>query len=225
MFIDFADSANAIEYQCDICIVGSGVIGLAIASHLLTHSKQRILLVEEGGLADTDNDSAVPAELSTGDVASGVAGGRARGFGGSSRRWGGQALPFSALDLAPRPGIEPVGGWPISWEELNRYYPHADNFLGLSPISFQSDLWKKPHITNGFGKDCPLELSISKYSSHPYLASLFQDKITISKQVNCLLNAKVAGVNLDSDGLLATGVRIRNRQGMESDIKSQPDYP
>jgi choline dehydrogenase-like flavoprotein len=176
MFIDFADSANAIEHQCDICIVGSGVIGLAIASHLLAHSKRRILLVEEGGLADTENDSAVPAELNAGDVASGVAGGRARGFGGSSRRWGGQALPFSALDLAPRPGIDPAEGWPISWEELNRYYPLADSFLGLSSISFQTDLWKNPKLTNGFGKDHPLQLNISKYSPHPYLASLFQQK-------------------------------------------------
>ena len=97
MFIDFADSANAIEYQCDICVVGSGVIGLAIASHLLAHSKCRILLVEEGGLADTENDSAVPAEFNAGDVASGVAGGRARGFGGSSRRWGGAGPAFQRL--------------------------------------------------------------------------------------------------------------------------------
>ncbi|MFN7871894.1 MAG: GMC oxidoreductase [Cyanobacteriota bacterium] len=221
MFIDFADSANSIEYQCDICIVGSGVIGLAIASHLLAHSKRRILLVEEGGLADTENDSAVPAEFNDGDVASGVAGGRARGFGGSSRRWGGQALPFSALDLAPRPGIDPAGGWPISWEELNRFYPLADKFLGLSPISFQSDLWKNSEITNGFGKNSPLELNISKYSPHPYLASLYQQKITTSSQVNCLLNAKVASVNLDSNGLRSTGVRIRNRHGKESEIKSE----
>ena len=221
MFIDFADSANAIEHQWDICIVGSGVIGLAIASHLLDHSKCRILLVEEGGLADTENDSAVPAELSAGDVASGVAGGRAKGFGGSSRRWGGQALPFSALDLAPRPGIDPAAGWPISWEELNRFYPLADKFLGLSSISFQTDLWKNSQITSGFGKDSPLELNISKFSPHPYLASLFQQRFATSNQVTCLINARVAGVNLDSSGLRSTGVRIRNRHGMESDIKSQ----
>jgi len=48
MFLDFADTANAIDHQCDICIVGSGVIGLAITSHLLAHSRCRILLVEEG---------------------------------------------------------------------------------------------------------------------------------------------------------------------------------
>ena len=106
MFIDFADSANAIEHQWDICIVGSGVIGLAIASHLLDHSKRRILLVEEGGLADTENDSAVPAEFNAGDVASGVAGGRARGFGGSSRRWGGRPC-LSAPWISP-PGLASI---------------------------------------------------------------------------------------------------------------------
>lgn len=114
MFWDFAN-----------CIVGAGVMGLALASHLLSHSRRQVLLVEEGGLEDTETSSNVPAELSDGDVASAVAGSRARGFGGSSRRWGGQALPFSALDLSDRPFLPLRGGWAISREELNRWYAVA----------------------------------------------------------------------------------------------------
>lgn len=48
MFIDFADNGHAAPSHTDICIVGAGVMGLALASHLLSHSRRQVLLVEEG---------------------------------------------------------------------------------------------------------------------------------------------------------------------------------
>jgi choline dehydrogenase-like flavoprotein len=221
MFIDFADASCSIPTEIDVCIVGAGVMGLAIASHLLNHSARRILLVEEGGLDDTNSTSAVAAELQGGDLASAVANSRARGFGGSSRRWGGQALPFSALDLADRPFLSERGGWPISWEELNRFYPAADRFLGLTSMPFTADLWKRPAVTAPFAEGSDLELSISKYSPHAYLASVYQGPITTSKQADCLINAKVASVVLKADGAKAHGVNVRNGHGREATISAR----
>ena len=221
MFIDFADATCSIPTETDLCIVGSGVMGLAIASHLLNHSARKILLVEEGVLEDTNTTSAVAAELQGGDLASAVDNSRARGFGGSSRRWGGQALPFSALDLADRPFLSQRGGWPISWEELNRFYPAADQFLGLTSMPFTTDLWKRQAVTAPFAEGSDLELSISKYSPHAYLASVYQKPITTSKQADCLINAKVASVVLEGDGARAQGVKVRNSHGREATISAR----
>jgi choline dehydrogenase-like flavoprotein len=221
MFINFADASCSIPTEIDVCIVGSGVMGLAMASHLLNHSSKKILLVEEGGLEDTPSSSAVAAELQGGDLASAVANSRARGFGGSSRRWGGQALPFTALDLADRPFLAQRGGWPISWEELNRFYPAADRFLGLTSMPFTTDLWKRQAVTAPFAEGSDLELSISKYSPHAYLASVYQNPITTSKQADCLINAKVASVLLEADGARAYGVNVRNGHGRETTIAAR----
>jgi choline dehydrogenase-like flavoprotein len=220
MFIDFTDANCAIPAETDLCIVGAGVMGLAITSHLLNHSRRRILLVEEGELEDRETSAAVAAETNSGDLPSAVAGSRARGFGGSSRRWGGQALPFSPLDLADRPFLPELGAWPISWDELNRFYPAVDRFLGLGPLPFNADLWRRPQVTAPFGADQDLELTISKYSPHAYLASVHQPTIADSSQVVCLLNAKVASLELEQEGQLR-GLRIRSRGGRELTIQAR----
>jgi choline dehydrogenase-like flavoprotein len=212
MFIDFADNGHAAPSHTDICIVGAGVMGLALASHLLSHSRRQVLLVEEGGLEDTKTSSNVPAELSDGDVASAVAGSRARGFGGSSRRWGGQALPFSALDLSDRPFLPLRGGWAISREELNRWYAVADRFLGLTSLPFETDLWRNPDVTAPFGKGQELELALSKYSPHAYLASVHRAAIAQSRQADCLLHAKVAAIHLAGSGPRGCALRRRHRK-------------
>jgi len=216
MFIDFSDASNTVPTDIDVCIVGAGVMGLAISSHLHTHTRRRIVLLEEGELEDTETASAVPAEANSGDVPSAVAGSRARGFGGSSRRWGGQALPFSRLDLAKRPFLPGRGAWPVDWEELNRFYPAADRFLGLSSLPFETDLWRREQVTTPFQDGEDLELTISKYSPHPYLATVHRRSIESSAQVDCLLNAKVASLELDQDGRHARRVRIRSPQGRET---------
>lgn len=216
MFIDFADANHSVPEEIDICIVGAGVMGLAMASHLSAHSRRRILLVEEGDLEDTEAASSVPAEANSGDVPSAVSSSRARGFGGSSRRWGGQALPFTPLDLSNRPFLPGVDRWPVDWEELNRFYPAADQFLGLSPLPFDSDLWRSEKVTAPFQHRRDLELMISKYSPHPYLASVHRRPIESSRQVDCLLNAKVASLALDQDGRHVRKVRIRSPHGRET---------
>ncbi len=221
MFIDFSDTNHSVPEETDLCIVGAGVMGLAISNHLTTHSRRRILLVEEGNLEDTEVASTVPAEANSGDVPSAVAGSRARGFGGSSRRWGGQALPFSCLDLADRPFLSIRGSWPISWKELNRFYPAADRFLGLSPLPFDADLWQSEQVTAPFQDGRDLELGLSKYSPHPYLASVHRRSIETSRQVDCLLNAKVAALELDRDGCHARRVRIRSPHGRETSIAAR----
>ena len=221
MFLDFADPACQPPARTDLCLVGAGVMGLAITQHLLARSPRQILLVEEGELDDTEAGSAVAAESSEGDLPSAVAGSRFRGFGGSSRRWGGQALPFSPLDLADRPFLPERGGWPIGWEELNRHYPAVDRFLGLSDLPFETDLWQRQEVRGRFEPGKDLELTLSKYSPHAYLAAKHREAIARSSQVSCLLNARVVTLELDAEGGWTRGVRLRNRLGREVVVAAQ----
>jgi choline dehydrogenase-like flavoprotein len=221
MFLDFDDDSLAPPRSTDICIVGAGVIGLAVASQVMAQSQRRVLVLEEGGLEDTEASSAVPAELHGGDLASGVEGSRARGFGGSSRRWGGQALPFTPWDLQERSFAACRGGWPISWEELNRYYPAADAFLGLSAIGFDRDLWRSQRLSTAFAGGTDLELSVSKYSPHAYLAHVHQGPIGRSQQADCLLHARVAWIEAGSVAGSLPRIVVRNRQGREATIEAR----
>jgi len=221
MFLDFQDDGAAVPRSTDICLVGAGVMGLAVASQVMASSSRRLLLIEEGGLEDTPEASSVPAEMSSGDLASGVAESRARGFGGSSRRWGGQALPFTPLDLEDRACTGLRGGWPISWAELQPYYRIADRFLGLSALPFDSDLWHCPWLRSAFGEQSGLALSVSKYSPHAYLARVHQSRIGRSSQADCLLHARVAWIEAAAEPGAAHRIRIRNRSGREATLEAR----
>lgn len=221
MFLDFQTDGEGVPRGTDICLIGAGVMGLAVASQVMASSRRRLLLIEEGGLEDTPEASSVPAELSGGDLASGVAKSRARGFGGSSRRWGGQALPFTPLDLEDRAYTACRGGWPISWGELQPYYRAADRFLGLTALPFDSDLWRCPLLRSAFGEQAGLALSVSKYSPHAYLARVHQGRIGRSKQADCLLHAKVAWIEAAAEPGAPHRIRIRNLSGREATLDAR----
>jgi choline dehydrogenase-like flavoprotein len=221
MFVNFNEKGFPATVQADICLVGSGVMGLALASRLSRRAGLRILLVEQGGLIDTDALSAVPEEWNDGDVTSGVIHSRAMGFGGSSRRWGGEALPFLPLDLSDRPLVTPRGPWPITYDELLPYYREAADFLALSATPFDTDLWRHPTLARWFGEHQPLTINFSKHSPKAYLARYHHQAIARSTQVTCLLNAKVVAVQLDSDGQRAEGVRVRSLAGQEAFLRAR----
>ena len=216
MFVNFAEEPTPATFRADLCLVGSGVMGLALTAHLLRHTTLELLLVEEGGLIDTDALSAVPEELNSGDLRSATLHSRARGFGGSSRRWGGQALPFLPLDLADRPLFPGRGPWPLRYGELQPYYERAAQFLALSALPFTTDLWRHPTLARWFSPNHPLELNFSKYSPIAYLAKRHRQRIGHSPRVTCLLNAKVVEIQLSPNGGRAEGLRVRSMAGKEA---------
>ncbi|MEB3335005.1 MAG: GMC oxidoreductase [Cyanobacteriota bacterium] len=220
MFVNFSEEDTPETFLADICVVGSGVMGLALTSHLLRHTPLRILLVEQGGLMDTDALSAVPEELNSGDVTSGVNHSRAMGFGGSSRRWGGEALPFLPLDLSERPLLSPLGPWPITYGELQPYYQMAADFLALSATPFETDLWRDPSLQQWFGPSHPLEINFSKHSPIAYLANQYKGRIGRSRRVTCLLEAKVVDIQLSTSGARAEAVRVRSKGGKEALLRT-----
>jgi choline dehydrogenase-like flavoprotein len=216
MFLDFDEMPAASELRADLCLVGAGLVGLALTDHLLRHTSADILLIEQGGLIDREELTSVPAERNSGDVASGLAASRAMGFGGSTLRWGGQALPFSRTDLGPRNFLELPGGWPISREELERHYATAERFLKLSAVPFDTDLWRNETLAQWFGPSRPLDVNFSKWSPIAYLARQYRGRIGTSRRVTCLLNARAVEVLLADDHHSATGLRLRNRHGREA---------
>ena len=65
--------------------------------------------------------------------------GRARTFGGSSARWGGQLLPFTP-DIFNPPDGSSREGWPIYAQDITPYYQEVERILGVDSLPFTSDL-------------------------------------------------------------------------------------
>ena len=135
MISDFRSAPNGSRIETDLCIIGAGAAGIAIA-HSLIAASLRVTIIESGGLAfDPDTQA-----LYDGDVA-GVPWGveltrtRLRWFGGSTNEWGRGCIPLDGIDFAERPWV-PSSGWPFERQELAKYYERARAFCAIPTFPF-----------------------------------------------------------------------------------------
>src|SRR5262249_41628514 len=113
----------------DLCIIGAGAAGLALAAEFFQGPGR--ILVLESGLREPDTVSAALNELdSVGLRHDGWRDGRVRGLGGTTRAWGGQLIPLRASELEHRPWIA-GSGWPIGLRELEPYYRRTEHLLRI----------------------------------------------------------------------------------------------
>ncbi len=133
MILDFRHPDPPRDLVADVCIVGAGPAGIAVADRLSAAGVHTCLL-ESGGF---DFEARVQ-DLYRGDNI-GVPNfplhqSRLRFFGGSTNHWEGWCTPFAAEDFAPRPWIA-QSGWPVTQAELQPWYARANAWLGLgAPI-------------------------------------------------------------------------------------------
>jgi choline dehydrogenase-like flavoprotein/nucleoside-diphosphate-sugar epimerase len=120
------------EISADLCIVGSGPAGLAIARAFAMFGV-RVLVLESGGLEEDARVDALGAIESDG-YARELDQTRVRNriFGGSTQTWKGRCTAFAAIDFAVRDWI-PNSGWPIRSSDVEEYLHQAADFLALGP--------------------------------------------------------------------------------------------
>src|SRR5829696_2411894 len=101
MIRDFRSYANGAHICTDICVIGAGAAGVALAREFIG-AKTKVLLLESGGFeqeADTDL-------LNLGESISlthhGLHEGRCRAFGGATKLWDGQCVRLDDVDFEAR---------------------------------------------------------------------------------------------------------------------------
>ena len=178
----------------DVCIIGGGPAGLTIAS-ALDGAPLRVVVLEAGG--QPANRPAGLSELSA-DVGDGDLAPPLRvppRLGGAANEWnvrlanrqrGVRMLPLSPSDLESRSWV-PDSGWPIAWNELNRYYGRADEFLGLTDRGYGVDQWEDDR-----GKRLDLEehgftTKMEQFASPAVFTRSIRKRLEASSNVACLL--------------------------------------
>src|SRR5439155_10973930 len=84
--------------DCDVCIVGGGAAGIAIALALIDH-RARVALLESGGTSPDEASQDLNRGITTGWPYHPLDACRLRGLGGATNVWGGWCRPFDALDF------------------------------------------------------------------------------------------------------------------------------
>ena len=144
MELDAPAAPDGTTLSADVCIVGAGPAGLALADALQVTGLQ-VVLIESGGLGA----NADAQELNNGEIAGDPYGdlrlSRFRGIGGTANIWNtyvglspfAKYLPLDPIDFEPRDWM-PSSGWPFARSTLDPYYQRAHAVCGLGPFDYRS---------------------------------------------------------------------------------------
>jgi choline dehydrogenase-like flavoprotein len=130
------------ELATDLCIVGGGPAGIAMALSL-AGGPLDVLLLESGGLEPSEETRELDRGEVRGERYFDLREPRVRALGGSSAIWSGELALLRAEDFAPRPWLG-VTGWPIPHSELAAHYPRALELCGGSAWAIGPDPYDDP---------------------------------------------------------------------------------
>lgn len=191
-------------------VVGAGAAGLALALDLERRGMP-VLLLESGGSTTPPPGGEEVDPLNTGEVSGlryqGLTGARARGIGGSTSLWHGQCTRLHAEDLAPRPWV-PGSGWPFSVEELERWYPAAEDWFGLSGRGYGPERWAEhPDLAPVAWSGDRLLDDFTEYAPSTHAGARHRRHLRRSRLITVAEHATVARVIVE--GSRAVGVEVR----------------
>jgi hypothetical protein len=126
----------------EVVICGAGAAGLAMAVDLARRGR-RVLVFEAGPKEPPIDWMARNRGAATRRAHRGLVEGRMRAFGGTTRLWGGQLVPFDEADFYAEPHIGKPG-WPIEYPEFAEWVQRAYDLLGVEPPSRDTAaLWSR----------------------------------------------------------------------------------
>jgi choline dehydrogenase-like flavoprotein len=206
---------NTIDEQiiraADLCIIGSGAAGIAMAREFM-NTKYTIVVLEAGGLFHETKSQDPYRSKVVGLPHTGVHTGRVRVFGGTTTLWAGQALPLSPIDLERRDWV-PHSGWPISLNELSNYYQRAEEVMKLPPSSYDADAWvRAQRAAPGFDSEI-CEAGLSQFSNDWNFAVSYQAELRTSQNIHVVTHANVVDILANENASTINSLALKSLDG------------
>jgi choline dehydrogenase-like flavoprotein len=205
----------------DLCIVGAGAAGLALASEFL-HGPGRVLVLESG-LREPDAYGNDLNELdSVGLRHDGWREGRVRSLGGTTRAWGGQLVPLRASEIDARAWI-PDSGWPLRLEEIEPYYRRAERLLRIEGPPYDETVWQRLGLTPPAFDPHEFRIRFSQWAAlgRRNFAVLWRRELERSSNVSVLVDATAVAIRCTPAGDSCEAVDVRSRTGRQASIRAR----
>lgn len=228
MITDILNLGEQTKLKSQVVVLGSGIAGAEIATHLARHGREVILL-------ESGRDRFEPSIQALNDVIflgkrhrelnpdsyyhrylppelRGVS--RVRQFGGTSNVWTGKWKYLQPSDFEARPWVE-NSGWPIDFEELLEHYRSAAKDYGFGDLEAEV---MRPEIVELRDKIAIHGLKMSSFyweQTPTRTAVRFGEEMRSSKNLQVVLGATATELKLDASCQRITGVACRSLEGRE----------
>jgi choline dehydrogenase-like flavoprotein len=216
MILDAGKGFGQQPPRYDLCIVGAGPAGLAVALELETGG-WRVCVLEAGGAAyERDTQRLFEGEV-VGQPYPPLRDSRLGALGGSTTVWAGWCRPLEPLDFEPRTWCD-AEGWPFGPEELEPWYARAHELCGLAAFDYEPARWAaalgSPQIlsTDPTFANQIFHVNIQDFGRR------YRERLERSRAIDLVLHAPVTRLHLD--GPSCTAADVRTLDGHEVTIRA-----
>jgi len=220
VILDYLDGSVPADHQADLCVIGAGPAGIAIARAFLG-TQVRVLLVESGGLAGEDRTQALCEGTAHGGSPFDMAHSRMRVFGGSCTLWGGGCIPLADSDMTPREWV-PDSGWPLRYADLEPWYAKAREFCQIAPEhTFGPGQFDGPTQRKPLDLD-PEALVNLLFARSPILfGEAYRDELRAAPNITVLLHANLMELEANASATAVVRARLGALTGRRGHVSAR----
>ena len=220
MLIDLESASDDILLETEVCIVGAGAAGVALARDLMKAGRE-VCLLEAGGMDYDEQTQSLTKGKIIGMEYYELDHSRLRFFGGTTNIWGGRSIPLDAIDFEKRDWV-PHSGWPITLDDLKPYYQIAHDSLELGEYDYEAGMWEKLNLS-------PIDFDPEKIGHRFWrfdgLAERFNsnrsDDLIEAKNVQVVLHANTIGLQAVENGSAISSLDARTLQGRNLQVNAR----
>lgn len=208
---------NVSPIEVDICIIGGGAAGIAIALEF-EKSDFKVALIESGGLNLSRKNQKLNNMKNVGIDYENLGIQRGRYLGGSTNMWGGNCIPLDPIDFKECSGRRGTS-WPFDEYEIGSYIKRAQKFLNIDTIDFGDDLISKINLSNN--KDDEFNWKAWQFCDFPFrFGEKYREHLKNSVNIACYLNTNFTGFNVVKGDNFAKEAIIKSLDAKEGSIRA-----
>jgi choline dehydrogenase-like flavoprotein len=220
MHIDARNLPDNTLIEGDICIIGAGAAGIAMALDW-KDTPYKVILLEGGGFEYEDQVQDLYAGKTTGQHYFPLRSARLHYFGGTTGHWAGMCAPFEELDFKVRDWV-PNSGWPITRKDLEPFYEKAHEPLQLGVYNYDLAYWKdKGPNLNPLPLDEKVIWTKMWHLNMARYGNMYKETIINAKNIHLYTYANAVDIRANEDVSNIEEVIIKNHAGKTHRVKAK----